>query len=242
MKNTQEGFMAIVIIVCAALILGGGAVYYKTNLSKVTPTPTETTPVETSVQTEIAVIPPTQSKPTESPVPTQIKKVVTTKDCGTFIDTTETTPAGEIIGSNAKKGFSCLIKSAEICAPAKVSMTSTVDLAKLFQQPGSDSQIPSMIQTQKWSYQIKGPSNNKCVFYRKLVDVQNSQFPAGVRDLMLKDGEMTCSYSNADLVVRLKNEQEGNSSSDTNAADTPAQKMARQCKTFGAHLDGSTNF
>lgn len=140
--------------------------------------------------------------------------------------------------------FNCLIDAAKTCTPAKVDVTTTVDLSKMFVFGGT-SQNPSTsetIQTSRSISEIKGITNGKCVYFTKLIDVQNPNIPPEAIAESIKEGEMTCSYDSADLAIRLKNVQDGNTSVSFDSGDTPAQKAEKACKNYGASLDGSTSF
>ncbi len=139
------------------------------------------------------------------------------------------------------KDFDCLIDAAKTCSLSKADITTTVNLSAMFGIPSS-SKEPPMIQTQRSVYEIRGIKDGKCIYWQKLLDVQNPSVPQEVISQSLKEGEMTCSYPSAELAVRLKNVQNGNSSLSFDSSDTPEQKAIKQCKSFGTSLEGSTTF
>lgn len=171
-----------------------------------------------------ASVPPAENKtPSNNQVSTDVEPVSISnqKDCG--------------------KDFNCLIAAAKICSPAKADITTTVNLSAMFGIPSSSGE-PAMIQTQRSVSEIRGIKDGKCVYWQKLLDVKNPSIPPEVISQSLKEGEMTCSYPSAELAVRLKNVQNGNTSASFDSSDTPEQRVVKQCKGFGATLEGSTTF
>ena len=219
MKNSQKGFaplVLIIIVIAVAVIAGGGAVYYKNRSASV-------------LSVEIKT-----SSTNQASTDGRSISDSNTKDCG---KSSEILEEGKII-----KSFDCLIESAKTCIPTKADITTTIDLARMFQPLAGGNKISNMIQTQRTFYEIKGMTNGKCVYFTKLLDVQNKSMPAGIKETMLREGEMTCSYPSAELVVRLKNVQNGNTSTSFNSSDTPEQKALKQCESFGAPLEDGTTF
>jgi hypothetical protein len=212
MKNSQQGFapiVLIIIVVAIAVAAGVGTMYYKSRTVSVPATKIETS--EPQAQT---------------PAGTKAVSTPNQKDCG---KSSEILEKGSIIQS-----FNCLIESAKTCMPTKADITTTIDLAKMLQPLAGNNKIPSMTQTQRTLYEIRGVANGKCVYFTKLLDVQNPNMPPEVREMMLREGEMTCSYDSADLVARLKNVQQGNSSFSFSTTDTPVQRAEKQCQNYGA--------
>jgi hypothetical protein len=152
--------------------------------------------------------------------------------------------SASVSNSNQKdcgKDFDCFISAARTCSLAKIDITTTVNLSAMFGVPSS-SKEPPMLQTQRVVSEIRGIKDGECVYWQKLVDVQNPAIPPEVISQSLKEGEMTCSYPSADLVVRLKNGHDGNASISFDSLDSYEQRVAKQCKNFGISPEGSTTF